>query len=85
MSGALTDRGFHQRETGMDQGTTPEVNIIGLLGKKKKAPAQVVGELTIASSGVKKKLARYGPSCKLYILLCTASSGHRACLPSGAS
>ena len=36
MSGALSDRGFHQRETGMDQGTTPEANIISFLGKKKK-------------------------------------------------
>src|SRR5690348_2402762 len=36
MSGAPSDRGFHQRETGMDQGTTPEANIISLLGKKKK-------------------------------------------------
>jgi len=35
-SGAPTDRGFPQRETGMDQGTTPEANIIGLLGEKKK-------------------------------------------------
>jgi hypothetical protein len=64
----------------MDQGTTPEVNIIGLLGKKKKPLPKLSGELTIPSSGVKKKLARYGPSCKLYILLCIASSGHRACL-----
>ena len=37
MSGALIDRGFPQRETGMDQGTTPEANIIGLLGEKKKS------------------------------------------------
>jgi hypothetical protein len=36
MSDAPTDRGFPQRETGMDQGTTPEGNIIGLLGEKKK-------------------------------------------------
>jgi hypothetical protein len=72
MSGAPTDRGFHRRETGMDQGTTPKAKIIGLLGKKKK-PRPSVGELTKASSGVKKKLARYGPSCKLCILLCTAS------------
>ena len=36
MSGAPSDRGFHQRETGMDQGTTPEANIISFLGKKKK-------------------------------------------------
>jgi hypothetical protein len=36
MSGALIDRGFPQRETGMDQGTTPEANIINLLGEKKK-------------------------------------------------
>ena len=43
MSGALTDRGFHQRETGMDQGTTPEVNIIGLLGKKKKPLPKLLG------------------------------------------
>ena len=43
MSGALTDRGFHQRETGMDQGTTPEVNIIGLLGKKKKPLPNLLG------------------------------------------
>ena len=42
MSGALTDRGFHQRETGMDQGTTPEV-IIGLLGKKKKPLPKLLG------------------------------------------
>ena len=42
MSGALTDRGFHQRET-MDQGTTPEVNIIGLLGKKKKPLPNLLG------------------------------------------
>jgi len=40
MSGALTDRGF---ETGMDQGTTPEVNIIGLLGKKKKPLPKLLG------------------------------------------
>ena len=43
MSGALTDRGFHQRETGMDQGTTPEVNIIGLSGKKKKPLPKLLG------------------------------------------
>jgi hypothetical protein len=35
-SGAPTDQGFPQRETGMDQGTAPEANIIGLLGKKRK-------------------------------------------------
>ena len=43
MSGALIDRGFPQRETGMDQGTTPEVNIIGLLGKKKKPLPNLLG------------------------------------------
>src|SRR5262249_2173125 len=45
MSGAPTDRGFHRRETGMDQGTTPKAKIIGLLGKKKK-PRPSVGWLT---------------------------------------
>jgi DNA invertase Pin-like site-specific DNA recombinase len=30
-------------------------------------------------------LARHRPSCELCILLCTASSDHGACLPSGAS
>src|SRR5215471_14882953 len=39
-SGAPTDRGFPQRETGMDQGTTPEANIIGLFRQKEEAPAE---------------------------------------------
>ena len=29
------DRGLSQRETGMDQGTTPDANFICLFGKKK--------------------------------------------------
>ena len=43
MSGALIDRGFPQRETGMDQGTTPKAKTIGLLGKKKKPLPKLLG------------------------------------------
>jgi hypothetical protein len=57
----------------MDQKPPPEANIIGLLGKKKKLQ---ISAGTEASFEVKKKPVRYGLSCTLCILLCTASSGH---------
>lgn len=58
-SGAPTDRGFPQRETGMDQETTPEANIIGLLGKKKKPWPKDTPRTGLATARVKLLHAQF--------------------------
>jgi Resolvase, N terminal domain len=70
--GKVVDRGFPAVIAGNDHRAIPIAQPQGRRGR-------------VAPSVWPMSLARHRPSCELCILLCTASSDHGACLPSGAS